>query len=397
MEEGQKYYVRVFAYGDGYSNAISSNPPYAMPTGMLPGYLTDVSLAVASDSDTADRLRLAWSAPELDVNGFSVLPSGCDGGSSPSSAPDAMEAYRVMWDTHQYVSLAVASDSDTADRLRLAWSAPELDVNGFSVLPSGCAGGLSPPSAPDAMEAYRVMWDTHPSLSNAQVYDIPAVTGDGSPQHCCPSVSNDDGVCHVELGAEVQSVSIRYPQSSLPSSGDLFDNGAVRIAYVGSQSKLIKVVTPSHGSKEVRISPSATLPSSSPIAAGDLIRIQNNAYLVSNIDSWPASIDIFSEYVAASDPHSQPETIQAYFATPPSSCFDVSDTGNSAESFRSHISLNFDDSPFDESVTVSRSTLTEPYESGDSSDTRLVGYEYHRDDSNNCMLLDVQPVFVSFC
>ncbi|KAL7541113.1 LOW QUALITY PROTEIN: hypothetical protein ACHAXR_012985 [Thalassiosira sp. AJA248-18] len=315
LEEGQKYYVRVSAYGDGYSHAISSDPPYEIPAGMLPGFLTDVSLAVASDSETADRLRLAWSAPEFDANGFSVLPSGC-------------------------------------------------------------AGGASPPSSPDAMEAYRVMWDTHPSLSNAQVYDIPAVNGDGSPQQCCPSGSND-GVCHIELGAEVQSISIRYPQSSIPSGGDLFDSGAVRIAYVGSQSKSMKVFTPAHGSMEVRISPSATLPSSSPIVTGDLIRIQNNVYLVSNVESWPESIHISSEYVSTSDPHAQPETVQASFTTPPSSCFDVTNIGNSAENFRSHISLNFDDSPFDESVTVSRSILMEPFETGDSSEMRVVGYEYH--------------------
>ncbi|KAL7554112.1 hypothetical protein ACHAWF_017504 [Thalassiosira exigua] len=315
LEEGQKYYVRVSAYGDGYSNAISSDPPYSIPTGMLPGYLTDVSLTVASDSDTADRLRLAWSAAELDVNGFSVLPAGC-------------------------------------------------------------AGGASPPSAPDDLEAYRVVWDTHPSLSNARSFDIPAVSGDGSPLHCCPSGSGD-GVCHIELGTEVQSIAIRYPESSVPSSGDLFDSGAVRIAYVGAQSKSIQVITPSPGSAEVEISPSATLPSTSPIATGDLIRIQGNVYIVSNVDAWPASLSISSEYVAASDSQAQPEAVLAHFTTPPSSCFDVSALGNSAEGFRSHISSNFDDSPFDESIVVSRSTLTEPFEHGDPTDMRIVGYEYH--------------------
>ena len=315
LEEGQEYYVRVSAYGDGYSHAISSDPPYAIPRGMLPGFLTDVSLTVASDSETADRLRLAWSAPELDVNGFGVLPTGC-------------------------------------------------------------IGGASPPSAPDVIESYRIMWDTHPSLSNAMFYDIPAVTGDGSPQHCCPSGSND-GACHAELGAEVQSILIKYPESSVLSGGNLFDSGSVRIAYVGAQSKSIKVLTPSHGSMEIQIYLLPTLPPTSPIASGDLIRVQNNIYIVSNIDNWPTSIHISSEYLQVQGLHTQPETVQAYFTTPPSSCFDVSDMGNSAESFRSHISLNFDDSPFNESITVSRSTLTKPFENGDSGDTRMVGYEYH--------------------
>ncbi|KAL9181119.1 hypothetical protein ACHAXT_009924 [Thalassiosira profunda] len=312
LDEGETYFVRVSAYGEGYSNAISSEPPQATPIGMLPGFLTDVSLAVATDSDTADRLRLAWSAAEYDVNGFSVLPAGC-------------------------------------------------------------AGGASPPSAPDSLESYQIMWDTHPSLSNAQVYDVPAVTGDGSPMHCCPTGS-DEGSCHIELGAEVQSIKITHPESLVPSSDDLFDSGSVRIAYVGSQSKSIQVLTPSAGSTEVLISPSATLPPASPIAVGDLVRIQGNAYLVANVDGWPASIDLASEYVAASDSGAQPETVQAYFASPPSSCFDVSSAGNSAQSFRSHLALNFDGSPFDETVSVSRSTLTEPFESED--EDRIVGYEY---------------------
>ncbi|KAL7442689.1 hypothetical protein ACHAXH_009869 [Discostella pseudostelligera] len=314
LDEGQKYYVRVSAYGDGYSPAISSEPQYVIPAGVLPGFLTRVSLTVAFESGTADRLRLAWSAPEFDANGFGVLPGGC-------------------------------------------------------------AGGMSPPSVPDSLTAYRVMWDTHPSLSNASVYDIPAVSGDGSPQLCCPSDADadDDGACNIELGAEVQSVAIRYPQSSVPSGSDLFDTGAIRIAYVGSQSKSIQVDVPLLGSDEVRITSTETLPINSPISTGDLIRIQNNVYVVSSVDNWPAFINISSGYLSSKS--DQPTSTQAYFTTPPQSCFDVS-LGNSAESFRTHLSQNFDDSPFNESISVSRSTLTEPYDNHDSGETRVIGYAY---------------------
>eukprot|EP00956_Cyclotella_meneghiniana_P022416 scaffold42451_cov66-Cyclotella_meneghiniana.AAC.3 len=311
--EGQKYYVRVSAYGDGYSNAISTSPPYAIPSVTLPGYLTDVSLSIATDTDTADRLRLAWSAAEVDVNGFSVLPNGCVGGASPT-----------------------------------------------------------PPSSPDPIEAYRVQWDTHPSFSNAITYDIPAVSGDGVRNHCCPSGST--GVCHVELGAEAQTVSIMHPASSVSLSDDLFDSGGIRIAYVGSQSKSIKIETPSHGSTEIRISASSSLPLSSPINVGDLMRIRTGVYLVSDVDNYPTYITLASEYQSGHDDIVS-ATIQAYFSTPPSTCFDVSGMGNSAESFRTHIAQNFDNSLFDESISVSRSTLTEPF--AGSSDQRIVGYEYH--------------------
>ena len=180
----------------------------------------------------------------------------------------------------------------------------------------------------------------------------------------------NDGVCHVEIGAEVQSFSIKYPLSAITSSGNLFDSGALGIAYayVGSQSNSIEVVPSLPGSKEVRISPSAALPLTSPISIGDLIRILSNVYLVSDVNNWPESINISTGYVLPkSGAQKQPITLQAYFTTPPSTCCDLSGTGNSAENFRSHISQNFDDSPFNESITVSRLSLTEPYENGDTS------------------------------
>ena len=220
LEEGQKYYVRVSAYGEGYSNAysnaVSSQSPHAIPTGMLPGFLADVSLTIA---DTAVRLHLAWSASEFDV-------FGCDGGP-----------------THL--------------------------------------------TAPDEITAYRVLWDKNPSFSNAEMYDLPAVVDYGTPKICCPSDVNDEGTCAIDIGAEIQSISIMYPHSTTSSGENLFDTGAVRIAHVGSQNKLNEVVPPQHGSKVVNISPSDTLPLAAPIAVDNLICIQSNAYLVSILTTGP--------------------------------------------------------------------------------------------------------------
>ncbi|KAL7473049.1 hypothetical protein ACHAXS_013421 [Conticribra weissflogii] len=313
LKEGQKYYVRVSAYGNGYSNAISSNPPYAIPAGTKPGFLSEISLNVATGSATADRLRLAWSAPKLDVNGFSALPSGC---------PD----------------------------------------------------GETPPASPDAINAYRVRWDTHPSMLNAKVYDIPAVSGDGSPQRCCPTGS--DGSCHIELGSEVQTISIKYPDSTINSGGNLFESGAIRIAYVGSQSKSILVETPVDGSNKIHVVNSPDLPLSSPIAVGDIIRVLGSPHLVSDVSGWPEYVILSTNYQSGRNQVSA-ENVLAYYATPPNSCFDVSDSGNSADNMRAHIAQNFDNSPFDESITVSKTTLTDVFENSDSTDTRVVGYEYH--------------------
>jgi hypothetical protein len=317
LEEGQKYYVRVSAFGDSYSHAISSTPLFAIPSGVLPGFITDVSLTVASESALADRLRLAWSAPEVDGNGFSVLPSGCVG------------------------------------------------------------GGSLPLSAPDDLEAYRIRWDTHPSFSNAKTYDFPAVGGDGTPMHCCPSDS-DDGVCSVEIGTAVQTISVKHSGSVVASDGELFESGGVRIIYIGPQSKSIDVLIPLHGSNEVRISPSSNLPMQSPINVGDFVRLQGDVFVVSSVDDWPTSFSISSEYIGSSEQSGlNSDVISAYFTSPPSSCFDVSDSENSAERLRAHLSETFDDSPFDESITVSRAALTEPFPDSSDNNARIVGYEYH--------------------
>jgi hypothetical protein len=78
------------------------------------------------------------------------------------------------------VSPLIATDTNTADRLRLAWLAAKVDVNRSSVLTNGCVGDKTPPVLPDAIESYRVQWDTHPSFSNAKTVDIPAVSGNGN-------------------------------------------------------------------------------------------------------------------------------------------------------------------------------------------------------------------------
>ena len=48
-------------------------------------------------------------------------------------------------------------------------------------------------------------------------------------------------------------------------------------------------------------------------------------------------------------------TVQAYYITPPTSCFDLVND-HSAEDMRTHIGLNFDNSPFNENIIVSRSS-----------------------------------------
>lgn len=82
-------------------------------------------------------------------------------------------------------------------------------------------------------------------------------------------------------------MSIKHPTSAVSLNDDLFDSGGILIAYVGSQSKSIKIEMPSHGSTEIRLSTSSSLPLSSSINVCDLMRIQTGIYRVSDVDNYP--------------------------------------------------------------------------------------------------------------
>ena len=303
------YWVRVSAIANGQSPAISSEPPFQVPTSTLPGFLTDVGVSVASDSETADRLKISWSAPKFDVNGFSALPIGC--------------------------------------------------------------GGESPHSTPASIESFRVRWSDSPSMKTAKQHDIPAIVGDGTPLLCCPSDSSV-GTCTFELGVEVQTLSVTYVDSAVAVGNALFDSGAVRLMYLGPQSKSIRVKPPQDdGGTTIQIAPSTDLPGASPIAVGDMIKIADSTYVVSNVDAWPHAVEIEGGFASSSSVGSLQTSMIAYFNSPPTSCFDV---GNSAENLRDYLLEDFDDSPFGESLAVSREKVTKFL--SELGETRVIGYEY---------------------
>ncbi|EJK45230.1 hypothetical protein THAOC_36165 [Thalassiosira oceanica] len=288
------YWVRVSAIADGQSPAISSEPPFQVPSGTLPGFLTNVAVSLASDSETADRLKISWSAPKFDVNGFSALPVGC--------------------------------------------------------------GGESPHSTPASIESFRVRWSDSPAMKASKQYDIPAIVGDGMPLLCCPSDSSV-GTCSFELGAEVQTLSVTNEDSTVAVGNSLFDSGAVRLMYLGGQSKSIRVKPPQHdGVTTIQIDPSADLPVASPIAVGDVIKIADNSYVISNVDAWPHAVELEGGFASSSSPLDR--------------CRQVS-----ADNLRDYLLEGFDDSPFGESLAVSREIVTRFV--GELGETRVVGFLYH--------------------
>lgn len=293
LEEGTQYYVRVSAYNsEGYSDAISATPASAVPIKVPLHIATSVDLSISA-SEVPDRLDLHWSLPTHDERGFVT----------------------------------------------------ELD-----------ACGTYTGHTPDAASLYRIRWDTHPSMSSPTEYDARMITGDGSPTLCCPG-----DACSLEIGAEVQTIAIE-PVAEDSSS---ITAGSFKVVYVGPQSRPITVKQPTPGSTVVEIVSLSATPS---IAAGDFIRFGgddvddegrgNRLYQVESVGQ--SHLTLSSEYRgmvggSISSAGDESSTVQAYYNTPPTSCFDLVND-NSAEDMRTHIGLNFDNSPFNENIIVSRSS-----------------------------------------
>ena len=297
LEEGTKYYVRVSAYNsEGYSDAISAAPASAVPIKMPLHVATSVDLAVSA-SEVPDRLDLQWSLPTHDEQGFVTELDSC---------------------------------------------------------------GTYTGHASDAAFLYRIRWDTHPSMSSPMEYDARMITGDGSPTLCCPGDK-----CSLEIGAEVQTITVEPA-----AEGRSITAGRFKVVYVGLQSRPITVKQPTPGSTLVEIISQSATPS---IAAGDFIRFgdgdgggggggdigkDDRLYQVESVGQ--IHLTLSSEYrgmagVGISSAGDESAVVQASYNTPPNSCFDLVND-NSAEDMRTHIGLNFDDSPFNEDIVVSRSS-----------------------------------------
>ena len=307
LEEGTRYFVRVSAFNsEGYSDALSAAPASATPIKMPLHVATSVDLAISA-SEVPDRLDLHWSLPTHDERGFIT----------------------------------------------------ELD-----------ACGTYTGHTPDAASSYRIRWDTHPSMTSsaATEYDARMITGNGSPTLCCPGDK-----CSMEIGAEVQTITV-----AAATEGSSITAGTFKVVYVGPQSRPITVKQPSPGSTLVEI---IAQPATPPIAAGDFIRIgdggsrsggsdddsNGHVYQVESVGG--SYLTLSSEYIGGlgGSISTGDDIVQAYYNTPPTSCFDLVNN-DSAEDLRTHIGHNFDDSPFNENIAVSRAS-SEHSDSGDSSNS----------------------------
>lgn len=225
------------------------------------------------------------------------------------------------------------SKSETSDRLDLRWSTPTIDSGGFITELDEC--GTYTGHRTEAASSYLIRWDTNPSMASSQNYNARMVSGDGTPTLCCP-----EDPCDIEIGAEVQTLSL------VPLEGGQITSGSFKVVYVGPQSKPI-AVRPSLGSDIIDLLGIFSQPQ---LEAGDYIRIDNQVYRISSVNLGHSKASLDSEYAGMNTGNE----VLAFYNTGPESCFDLS-KGESSDDMMQHIALNFDDSPFGEQIVVSRS------------------------------------------
>ena len=232
---------------------------------------------------------------------------------------------------HEPLSVFLStSKSQTADRLYVEWSLPSLDRAGFNTDLSTCGSSIG--HTPDIALSYVIQWDTNPSMSSSVSYEA-SMENNGILSTCC---SNDK--CAIEIGTEIQSISVNSNvDRSLTAT-------SFKVMYVGPQSHSAQVAV-KYGSKELKVTAYNGLSRIRPLV---FARIKNIVYRVSHVIDQKVVLT-----VPYSGQASDVEVI-CYFNTPPSSCFDAAGSINGSEDLKNHVLLNFDQSPFDESITVSK-------------------------------------------
>lgn len=280
-----------------------------------------------------------------------------------TSSPASSITADVILYTPTSVSLGV-SVSEIPNRLHLEWSLPTQDAHGFVTDIDSCE--VVSGHTPNIATSYEIRWDTNPSMQNSKHYRALMIEDDGIPNNCCLHSK-----CSLEVGSEVQTITI-CTNTGTPLSG-----GSFKVVYVGVQSKSAKV-TVTKGSSIVTV---LSYYGINHVSLGDYMRINGNVYQVKGY-SHP-EITLSSIY----DGTEVIETLVAYFETPPSTCFDAAGA-NSAFDMKSHIQLNFDDSPFNEEIRVSRSIVSSSENVALTYQVTFVGPAFHESVDEVLIVMD---------
>lgn len=102
-------------------------------------------------------------------------------------------------------------------------------------------------------------------MVNSKSYEVVMISGDDSKLFCC-----ENAKCSIEIGAEVQALTINSTENSITS-------GSFKVVYVGVQSSSLWI-KPIFGPRFDEVGSFMGLKT---IAVGDYIRITTTVYLVS--------------------------------------------------------------------------------------------------------------------
>jgi hypothetical protein len=253
-----------------------------------------------------------------------------------SSAPMSAKTQRVPLYKPSSVSLSV-SPAEIPNRIKIEWDLPSEDSRGFVTDLDEC--GMHQGHRADPATQYTIMWDTHPSMSNASIFNATMFTGDDLKLRCCRNTR-----CSVEIGTEVQTISVSSSDAG-PNSSRSF-----KVVYVGRQSHSA-VVRAIYGSNVVEV---ILFTGNRTIQSGDFIKLYDSLHLVAEY-SHP-NIIMTCPYRGVTSTE-----VMAFFNSPPATFFDIS-MANKSIDMQTHIAENFDNSPFDESIVVSRIDLRNGYD-----------------------------------
>jgi len=222
------------------------------------------------------------------------------------------------------------STSQTSNRLNLHWSLPTRDSNGFSTKPHECAGEVG--NTPDEAYAYDIRWSRNPLMESFNSFRVFMFEGDNIRNKCCPPFG-----CSVEIGTEIQSIILNSTMNTAISAGSF------KVIYAGEQTKGVNLLFDTN----LTVAKVIMYDGNYEAKVGDYVRISD---FISRI------IYIEGAFITLEERYNREVSyvpVKGFFNTPPESCFSPTFDG-SALSMQMHIAENFDHSPFDESISVSR-------------------------------------------
>ena len=233
------------------------------------------------------------------------------------------------------------SHLDIPNRIDLTFQEPKIDSLGFDTKNDGTYTG-------NTADFYRIEWSEDASFDEpAGTYDWRAKQGNNEPMLC-------EGDCYVELGAEVQVLSV------YSGNGEPLDGGGFQLLYVGPTSPSMSVLVEA-GKTGITVlyndsSITREYEKTPVVSAGDFLRIDGDLYEIAEGGASDKYNITLAEAYKGSGGDGK-TILTAYYGALPSTCALYNDTANEMQTYIKN--QLFDDVPFAETIKVSSENMTD--------------------------------------